>query len=126
MVAIDVKKTGDLWNVYTHSGTRDTGISALDWAKEVEKRGGGEILLTSMDRDGAQEGFALDITAKISEAVNIPVIASGGAGSLETFADAVKIGKADAVLAASVFHYGTFTIREVKEYMASQGIAVRL
>ncbi|MDX2471250.1 MAG: imidazole glycerol phosphate synthase subunit HisF [SAR324 cluster bacterium] len=126
VVAIDVKRTGDQWNVYTHSGTRDTGISALDWALEVEKRGGGEILLTSMDSDGSQEGFALDITSLISERVNIPVIASGGAGSLETFSDAVILGKADAVLAASVFHYGTYTIRQVKEHMASKGIEVRL
>lgn len=126
VVAIDVKKTGDSWNVYTHSGTRDTGMDAIEWAKEVERKGAGEIMLTSMDSDGVQDGYDLEINSLISRAVNIPVIASGGCGKLEHFVDAVKEGDADAVLAASVFHYGTYTVHQVKEYMASQGIIVRL
>ncbi len=127
VVAIDVKESSPgSWSVFTHSGTRDTGIKAEEWAQEVARRGAGEILLTSMDRDGAQKGFALEITKRISSQVSIPVIASGGAGSLESFAQAVLQGQADAVLAASVFHYGTFHIRQVKEYMASRGIPVRL
>ena len=127
VVAIDVKQTRPgTWHVFTHAGTRDTGINALDWALEAEARGAGEILLTSMDRDGAQKGFDLEITRQMSEALHIPLIASGGAGDLDSFSDAVTLGKADAVLAASVFHYGTFTIRQVKEHMAAKGICVRL
>ena len=127
VVAIDVKQVGtNEWHVFTHSGTNDTGVDAIGWAEEVDRRGAGEILLTSMDRDGAQSGFALEITKKISERVRIPVIASGGAGDLDSFCDAVISGKADAVLAASVFHYGTYTIRQVKEHMAAKGIPVRL
>jgi len=126
VVAIDVKRVGDQWNVFTHAGKQDTGINAFDWALEMERRGAGEILLTSMDRDGAQAGFDNVITSRISEAVKIPVIASGGGGTLESFSDAVNQGKADAVLAASVFHYGTYTVAQVKEHLATQGIPVRL
>jgi len=126
VVAIDVKQVGDQWHVFTHSGKQDTGIDAFEWALEVERRGAGEILLTSMDRDGAQAGFDNVITSKISGAVKIPVIASGGGGSLESFSDAVTDGKADAVLAASVFHYGTFTVDQVKQHLATKGIPVRL
>ncbi|MGK0289488.1 MAG: cyclase [bacterium] len=127
VVAMDVKNNGgDTWHVYTHAGQRDTGIDALEWAKEIERRGGGEILLTSMDADGRKEGFDLEITRQISTAVKIPVIASGGGGTLEHFADAVDQGKADAVLAASVFHYGTYTISDVKEFMHQRGIPTRL
>lgn len=126
VVAIDVKKVGDSWHVFTHSGKNDTGKDAVQWAREVADRGAGEIMLTSMDSDGCQDGFDLPITRQISEAVNIPIIASGGGGKLEHFADAVDKGKADAVLAASVFHYGTYTVEEVKRYMASRNIPVRL
>ncbi|PCI28456.1 MAG: imidazole glycerol phosphate synthase subunit HisF [SAR324 cluster bacterium] len=126
VVAIDVKKTGDSWHVFTHSGTRDTGLDAVEWAKEVARLGAGEIMLTSMDSDGVQDGYDLAINRLISEAVSIPIIASGGCGKLEHFVSAVKEGKADAVLAASVFHYGTYTVRQVKEYMAAEGIPVRL
>lgn len=126
VVAIDVKKVGDGWHVFTHSGKNDTGKDAVQWAREVADRGAGEIMLTSMDSDGCQDGFDLPITRQISEAVNIPIIASGGGGTLEHFADAVDEGKADAVLAASVFHYGTYTVEEVKRYMAGRNIPVRL
>lgn len=125
VVAIDVKKVGDRWHVFTHAGTKDTGMDAEEWAKDVEWRGAGEILLTSMDTDGQQDGFDLEITRRISSNLNIPVIASGGGGKLSHFADAVSDGKADAVLAASVFHYGTYTVDQVKEYMAEQGIPTR-
>lgn len=125
VVAIDVKRTGDRWHVFTHSGKNDTGLDAEEWAKEVENRGAGEIMLTSMDSDGKKEGYDLEITRRISTSVNIPVIASGGGGTLEHFASAIKEGAADAVLAASVFHYGTYTISEVKEYLYNQGIPTR-
>ncbi len=126
VVAIDVKRVGDHWEVFSHGGTRSTGLNAYEWALEAEKRGAGEILLTSMDTDGAKTGFDLEITATISKAVNIPVIASGGGGELEHFKDAVEQGAADAVLAASVFHYGQFTVAQVKHYLHEQGIPVRL
>ena len=126
--AIDAKRVGkqDKWEVYTAGGRKAMGIDAVEWAVEVARRGAGEILLTSMDRDGTKEGFDLALTRTVSRAVPIPVIASGGVGTLEHFAEGVIEGEADAVLAASVFHFGTFTIRQVKEYMASQGIPVRL
>lgn len=129
LVAIDAKRVvggADKWTAYIHGGRKDTGIDAVAWAVEAAKRGAGEILLTSMDRDGSKEGFDLALTRAVARAVDIPVIASGGVGTLEHFAEGIIEGEADAVLAASVFHFGTFTIRQVKEYMASQGISVRL
>ena len=131
--AIDAKRAGkpgapgaDRWEVYVAGGRTPTGIDAVAWAEEAARRGAGEILLTSMDRDGTKEGFDLALTRSVARAVSIPVIASGGVGSLEHFAEGVIEGEADAVLAASVFHFGTFSIRQVKEYMAAQGIPVRL
>lgn len=126
--AIDAKRVGkaDKWEVYVAGGRKATGIDALEWAQEAARRGAGEILLTSMDRDGTKEGFDLALTRAVARAVPIPVIASGGVGSLEHFAEGVIEGEADAVLAASVFHFGTYSIRQVKEYMAAQGIPVRL
>ena len=126
VVAIDVKKKGKSWNVYTKSGSHDTLKDAVLWAKEVEDRGAGEILLTSMDADGVQNGFDLEITKIISRQVNIPVIASGGGGTLQHFADAIKTGKADAVLAASVFHDGTYSVEQVKKHLQAASIPVRL
>lgn len=125
VVAIDAKKSGKSWDVYINGGRTHTGIDAIKWAKKAEELGAGEILLTSMDKDGTKEGFDLKLTRKISEAVKIPVIASGGVGNKKHFADAFKKGKADAALAASVFHYGTYTIKQVKDYLKKQGIAVR-
>jgi len=110
----------------THGGSRFTGLDAVAWAGEVEERGAGEILLTSMETDGTKEGFDIPITAAVSGAVGIPVVASGGVGTLEHFYDGFAKGKADACLAASVFHYGEFTVRQVKEYLAGRGIPVRL
>ena len=126
--AIDARRRGSLdrWEVYVAGGRAATGLDAIEWAREVERRGAGEILLTSMDRDGTKEGFDLALTRAVARAVRIPVIASGGVGSLEHFAEGVIEGEADAVLAASVFHFGTYSIRQVKEYMAAQGIPVRL
>lgn len=126
--AIDAKRKGkaDEWEVYLAGGRIATGIDAVAWATEAAHRGAGEILLTSMDRDGTKEGFDLALTRAVARAVPIPVIASGGVGSLEHFAEGIIEGEADAVLAASVFHFGTYSIRQVKEYMASQGIPVRL
>ena len=133
VVAIDAKRVGlsgasgaDKWEVFTAGGRNATGIDAVAWAEEAARRGAGEILLTSMDRDGTKAGFDLALTRAVARAVPIPVIASGGVGTLEHFAEGVIEGEADAVLAASVFHFGTFSIRQVKEYMASQGIPVRL
>ena len=127
VVAIDAKQTAPgKWNVFTHGGRNDTGIDAVDWAKQVEKLGAGEILLTSMDRDGTKNGFDLALTRAVSDAIKIPVIASGGVGNLQHLADGVSEGHADAVLAASIFHFGEYTVRQAKEYMASRGIEVRL
>jgi cyclase len=127
VVAIDAKQTAPgRWNVFTHGGRNDTGIDAVDWAKRVEMLGAGEILLTSMDRDGTRNGFDLALTRAVSDAVGIPVIASGGVGNLQHLADGVSEGRADAVLAASIFHFGEYTVREAKEYMAARGIEVRL
>ena len=128
VVAIDAKKRADGggWNIYKNGGRVDMGMDAVEWARTAEKMGAGEILLTSMDRDGTKAGFDLALTRAVARAVPIPVIASGGVGTLEHFAEGVIEGEADAVLAASVFHFGTFSIRQVKEYMASQGIPVRL
>jgi cyclase len=125
VVAIDVKRTGDQWNVYLNGGRVDTGINALEWAKEVVDRGAGEILLTSMDADGTKAGFDLSITQQISRAVNVPVIASGGAGTMEHIKEAFESG-ADAALAASIFHYKEIDIMDLKRYLRDNGIAVRL
>jgi len=126
--AIDAKKRedGSGWDVYINGGRQNTGKDAVEWAAEVEKKGAGEILLTSMDRDGTKEGFDLELTRQISEAVGIPVIASGGAGTMEHFRDAVLTGKADAVLAASLFHFGEIDILELKKYLKQEGIEVKL
>ena len=126
--AIDAKRVGtaDKWEVYLAGGRVPTGIDAVAWAEEAARRGAGEILLTSMDRDGTKDGFDLALTRAVARAVPIPVIASGGVGTIEHFAEGITEGEADAVLAASVFHFGTFTVRQVKEYLASQGIPVRL
>ncbi len=127
VLAIDARRKDDgAWGVYTHGGRNPTDLDAVKWAIEGAQRGAGEILLTSMDADGTKDGYDLDLTRTISEAVNVPVIASGGAGTLDHLVDAVSIGKADAVLAASIFHFGEFTIREVKEYLRGKGIEVRL
>jgi cyclase len=126
VVAIDAKKNGNAWQVYTHGGRKPTGLDAVAWARRMEAAGAGEILLTSMDRDGTRDGFDLALTAAVSTAVEVPVIASGGVGRLEHFAAGVLEGRADAVLAASVFHFGEFTVREAKEHMRSRGIEVRL
>jgi cyclase len=125
VVAIDPKYIGGNWIVHINGGRVSTGKNALDWAKEVESRGAGEILLTSMDRDGTKSGYDLEMTAAIADAVSIPVIASGGAGSKEDFYTALTIGKADAALAASLFHYNELRIGDLKEYLAEQGVAVR-
>ena len=130
VVAIDAKqvnKEGEpmRWEIFTHGGRKPTGIDTVEWAMKMESYGAGEILLTSMDRDGTKIGFDLELTRAISETVGIPVIASGGVGTLEHLAEGVTIGKADAVLAASIFHFGEFSIQEAKKYMASQGIVVR-
>ncbi|MDD2828717.1 MAG: imidazole glycerol phosphate synthase subunit HisF [Sulfuricurvum sp.] len=125
VVAIDVKKTGNQYNVYLNGGRVDTGINAFEWAKEVVDRGAGEILLTSMDADGTKAGFDLDITSQISRAVNVPVIASGGAGTMEHIREAFEHG-ADAALAASIFHYKEIDIMDLKRYLSANGIPVRL
>jgi cyclase len=130
VVAIDAKRipnsNNPRWEVFIYSGQKPTGIDALDWAGQVVGLGAGEILLTSMDADGHRAGYDIELTCAVSEAVGVPVIASGGAGTLEDLYQALVLGKADAVLAASIFHYGTYSIRETKEYLAKQGIPVRL
>lgn len=126
VVAIDVKKNGAHYEVYTHGGRTPTGIEAVSWAKQVEKCGAGEILLTSMETDGTKAGYDIGITREISEAVRIPVIASGGAGTLQHLYDALEAGSADAVLAASIFHYQELSIKQCKEYLLSKGVTVRL
>ncbi len=126
VVAIDAKKNGDMWEIYTHGGRNKTGIDAIGFAKEMEKYGAGELLITSMDRDGTQEGYDIDLMFKISSAVNIPVIASGGVGTLDHLVDGIKLGNASAVLAASIFHYGKYSIREAKDYLNLKGIPVRI
>src|SRR5262249_35099753 len=131
VVAIDAKRVSAAgeaprWEIFTHGGRKPTGLDAVAYAREVVGLGAGEILLTSMDRDGTKSGFDLQLTRAIADAVNVPVIASGGAGSLDDLVDAVKIGHASAVLAASVFHYGIFTVGQVKRHMTQAGIPVRL
>ncbi len=125
VVAMDVKRAGDHWEVFTHGGRRPTGLDALDWGRRVQQLGAGEILLTSMDRDGTRHGFDLELTRAFSDALEVPIIASGGVGSLEHLVEGVVQGHADAVLAASIFHYGEYTVRQAKEYMAARGIEVR-
>jgi cyclase len=130
VVAIDARRAADgrgaRWEVHTHGGRRPTGLDAVEWARRMAASGAGEILLTSMDRDGTQDGFDLDLTRSVSEAVPIPVIASGGVGTLEHLVEGIVEGKADAVLAASIFHFGRHTIRDAKQAMAGRGIEVRL
>ena len=128
VVAIDAKRKNgeDEWEVFTYGGRKPTGLDTCKWAKQVEELGAGEILLTSMDCDGTKEGYDIQLTRRISESVNIPVIASGGAGNLEHLYEALADGKADAVLAASIFHYREYTIREAKAYLRDKGISVRL
>ncbi len=126
VVAIDAKtRSSGGWDVYTHGGRKNTGLDAVAWAKKMTAMGAGEILLTSMDRDGTKAGFNLELTRAVSDAVSVPVIASGGVGTLEHLCEGIRIGHADAVLAASIFHYGEFTVAQAKAMMASQGIAVR-
>jgi len=127
VVAIDAKRKpdGSGWEVYTHGGRTPTGLDAVEWAKRVEQLGAGEILLTSMDADGTKDGYDIGLTAAVSSAVRIPVIASGGAGTLDHLAEVLDAGKADAVLAASIFHFGEFTVGDVKAYLSDRGIPVR-
>ena len=126
VVAIDAKKTQNSWNVFINGGRTDTRIDAIEWAKKVQQFGAGEILLTSMDRDGTKKGFDIGLTKIISESINIPVIASGGAGDLKSISDIFEYGCADAMLAASIFHYGKFSVSQVKEYLAKNNMEVRL
>ena len=134
VVAIDAKRRcaedayrrGPGWDVYSHGGRKNTGLDAVQWAVEMTQRGAGEILLTSMDRDGTKSGFDLELTRAVSDAVGVPVIASGGVGTLDDLVNGIKIGGADAVLAASIFHYGEFTVAQVKARMAASGIPVRI
>jgi imidazole glycerol-phosphate synthase subunit HisF len=127
VVAVDAKQTAqNEWQVYTHGGRNATGLDVLEWVRKLAQLGAGEILLTSMNKDGTQSGFDLALTRAVSDAISIPVIASGGVGSLQDLVDGIQQGHADAVLAASIFHYGQHTVREAKEYMAQRGIPVRL
>jgi cyclase len=130
VVAVDAKRVqapgAPRWEVYTHGGRRATGLDALDWGRRMEAAGAGEILLTSMDRDGTRNGFDLELTRAFSDALTVPLIASGGVGNLEHLAEGILEGRADAVLAASVFHYGEYTVRQAKEHLARRGIEVRL
>jgi imidazole glycerol-phosphate synthase subunit HisF len=126
VVAIDAKRSGDAWEVYTHGGRRKTGLDAVEWARQMQAAGAGEILLTSMDRDGTRNGFDLELTRAISDAVGIPVIASGGVGTLAHLSEGILRGRADAVLAASIFHFGEHTVRQAKEHMRDNGVEVRL
>ena len=126
VVAIDAKKNGNKWEVFTHGGRNNTGIDAIEFAKKMEDSGAGELLVTSMDRDGTQIGYDIDLISKISLKVNIPLIASGGVGNLDHLVDGIKLGKASAVLAASIFHYGKYSIKEAKEYLKSKSVLVRL
>ena len=126
VVAIDAKKNDESWEIFTHGGRNSTGIDAIDFAILMEKNGAGELLVTSMDRDGTQKGYDIDLMSSISSSVNIPVIASGGVGNLDHLVEGIKTGKASAVLAASIFHYGKYSIKEAKEYLDSKGIPVRI
>jgi cyclase len=128
VVAIDARRreSGHGWEVFTHGGRKATGLDAVEWARHMNAQGAGEILLTSMDRDGTKSGFDLALTRAVSEAVSVPVIASGGVGALAHLADGILVGKADAVLAASIFHFGEFTVRAAKQHLAGRGIEVRM
>ena len=126
VVAIDVKKKEEKWEVFTHGGRNNSGINAIEFAKKMEDCGAGELLVTSMDRDGTQVGYDIDLMSKISLKVNIPVIASGGVGNLDHLVDGIKLGNASAVLAASIFHYGKHSVKDAKEYLDSKGIPVRI
>ena len=126
VVAIDAKKEVNSWEIFTHGGRNKTGIDAIKFAKQMEEYGAGELLVTSMDRDGTQKGYDIDLMKKISEMVNIPVIASGGVGNLDHLAEGIIQGRANAVLAASIFHYGKYSIKEAKQYLDSKGIPVRI
>ena len=126
VVAIDAKKEANSWKIFTHGGRNKTDIDAIKFAKQMEEYGAGELLVTSMDRDGTQKGYDIDLMQKISETVNIPVIASGGVGNLDHLAEGIIKGKANAVLAASIFHYGKYSIKQAKEYLDSKGIPVRI
>ena len=125
VVAIDAKRVGETWEVFTHGGRKPTGLNAVAWAQRMVELGAGELLLTSMDRDGTKSGFDLELTRAISDAVEVPVIASGGVGNLDHLVDGVKAGGADAVLAASIFHFGEYSVGQAKAYMAERGIEVR-
>ena len=127
VVAIDAKKTkNDKWEIFSHGGTKETGIEAISFAKDMQERGAGEILLTSMDKDGTKDGYDIELTKLISDSLNIPVIASGGAGKLEHFKSVLEKGKASAILAASIFHFGEISIKQVKSYLRNEGIPVRM
>ena len=127
VVAIDAKKTkNDKWEIFSHGGTKETGIEAISFAKDMQERGAGEILLTSMDKDGTKDGYDIELTKLISDSLNIPIIASGGAGKLEHFKSVLEKGKASAILAASIFHFGEISIKQVKSYLRSEGIPVRM
>ena len=126
VVAIDAKKNGDSWEVYINGGRTPTGVDALEWAKKVASLGAGEILLTSMDFDGTQAGYDIELTRRVSQVVNVPVIASGGAGELEHIYEVLTKGKADAALCASIFHYKKYTVEQVKKYLKEKGVVVRL
>ena len=126
VVAIDAKKEANSWEIFTHGGRNKTGIDAIKFAKQMEEYGAGELLVTSMDRDGTQVGYDIDLMSNISSKVNIPVIASGGVGNLDHLVDGIKLGNASAVLAASIFHYGKYSVKEAKEYLNSKGIPVRI
>ena len=126
VIAIDVKKKNDKWEIFTHGGRNNSRINALEFAKKMENSGAGELLVTSMDRDGTQVGYDNELMSNITALVNIPVIASGGVGNLDHLVDGIKLGKASAVLAASIFHYGKHSVKEAKEYLDSKGIPVRI
>ena len=127
VVAIDAKKTkNDKWEIFSHGGTKETGIEAISFAKDMQERGAGEILLTSMDKDGTKDGYDIELTKLISDSLSIPIIASGGAGKLEHFKSVLEKGKASAILAASIFHFGEISIKQVKSYLKSEGIQVRM
>jgi imidazole glycerol-phosphate synthase subunit HisF len=125
VVAIDARRVGDSYEVSSHSATRETGIDAVAWAEEAARRGAGELLVTSIDRDGTKKGYDLDLLSAITSRVNVPVVASGGAGTLEHFLEALRDARCDAALAASLFHYNQLTVRQVKDYLGAKGVTVR-